>query len=464
MNNRINSKTESKDQHRNKLGYIDPTVAGVDIGDKEIFVSIPDGKGQVIIKSYKTTTPQLHRIGEDLRKAGVKTAVMEATGVYWVPLYEILEEKGFRSVLVDAKSVKNIPGRKTDVLDCQWIQVLYSNEIVRPAYRPRKDRLALRGYVRWRNSIIKTKQTALLHMEKSLQLMNIKLSSAVSDIASISGIKIIRAIVAGEMEPSYLASLRDRGCKKEESFFIEALTGNYQKEHLFALEQSLKQFDFSDQQLAECDERILGELERLPNVVETLPPRRDKDKKKNGYYASKAKPRKNQLHFDVQKILWQKTGIDMTAIIGFGDLTALCVFAELGGTDVSAWRNCKAFGSWLKLCPGNNISGGKRRKSKSQPCANYISQALRLAAVAAKRTQSYMGAYIRRITGRTDKSKGIKAGAHKLSYLLYNMCKNGWEYHDKGENYYEIKQREKAEKNLLRRAKEMGFELVQKTA
>jgi transposase len=451
-------------RHKNKLGFIDPTVAGIDIGDKEIYVAIPDGVGETNVQSYGTTTPELHRIAEALKEAGVQTAVMEATGIYWVPLYEILEDKQFKSVLVDAKSVKNVPGRKTDVVDCQWIQVLYSNGLLRAAFRPPRNRLALRGYVRWRQNIIKARQITLLHLEKCLQLMNIKLSTAVSDIAGVSGMNIIRAIASGQRDPAYLASLRNVRCKKDERMFIDALTGNFQEENLFSLQQALAQYDFLNSQLQECDKKILSQLESLPTIIETAPPRRDKDKKTKPAYSAARKPDKNSPSFDVQAILWKKSKIDFTALPGIGQSTALLIYAELGGTDVSSWKSEKEFASWLKLCPGNNISGGKRRKSKKQPCTNYISQALRMASLGAKKSTSFVGAHIRRITGRTDKPKGIKAGAHKLACLLYNMCKNGWEYHEKGEDFYEKRHSEICLKNLERKAKEFGYDLVKKVA
>lgn len=448
-------------QHKNKLGYIDPTVAGIDIGDKLIHVSIPDGKGGSYVKEFGTTTPQLHQIVKVLKEAKVETGVMEATGVYWIPLYEIMEEAGLTPVLVDAKNVKNPPGRKTDVVDAQWIQTLYSCGLLRAAYRPPRDRLKLRSYVRHRIGVIKTKQFSLLHMEKALQLMNIKLSTATSDIAGATGFNIIRAIVAGERNPHKLAAIRSKLCKKEEKVFIEALTGNYQEEHVFALKQSLAQYDFSHKQLEDCDECIKKELERLPDVVNTPPPENHKDKKKHPAFSKLKKPKKNELSFDVRAVLWRKTGIDLTALAGIADITALVIYAELGGTDVSAWNNDKAFSSWLKLSPGNNVSGGKRRKSKrQQPSANYISQALRMSAVAAKRSDTALGAHIRRICGRADKPKGIKAGAHKLAILVYHMCKDGWLHYEKGAEYNENIHAKKTLASLHKRAETLGYKLV----
>lgn len=321
-------------QHKNKLGYIDPTVSGIDIGDKLIHVAIPDGKGGTRVEEFGTTTPDLQKIVNALKAAAVSTAVMESTGVYWIPLYEILESSGLKPVLVDAKSVKNVPGRKTDVDDCQWIQTLYSNGLLRAAYRPPQDRLKLRAYVRQRLGIIKNKQIALNHIEKALQLMNIKLSTVLSDIGGMSGFDIIRAICAGERDPIVLAQMRNKKCRKPEQIFIDALTGNYREEHIFALKMALEQYDFSSQQLSRCDQQIQEELETFPIVTDDPPPNRDKDKRKNetiDRYANAKKPKKNEVIFDVRKMLWERSGIDMTALPGVGDNTALLIFAELGG-------------------------------------------------------------------------------------------------------------------------------------
>jgi transposase len=465
MSHHSNSNHLNKPQDKNKLGYIDPTVAGIDIGDKLIHVSIPDGKKSAYVRTFGTTTPELHQIVKTLKEAKVETGVMEATGVYWIPLYEIMEESGLFPVLVDAKNVKNPPGRKTDVVDAQWIQTLYSAGLLRAAYRPPRDRLKLRSYVRQRMGVIKTKQYSLLHMEKALQLMNVKLSTATSDIAGTSGLNIMRAIAAGERDPRKLSALRSKLCKKEESIFVAALTGNYQEEHIFSLKQALALYDFAHKQLEECDVCIQKELEQFPDVTNTPPPENYKDKKKHPTFSKFKKPKKNDFSFDVRAILWKKSGIDLTAIAGISDITALIIYTELGGTDVSAWSSCKAFSSWLKLAPGNNVSGGKRRKSKRQkPSANYISQALRMSSVAAKRSDTSLGAHIRRLCGRSDNSKGIKAGAHKLATIIYHMCKNGWQYYEKGAEHNEKMHAEKTLIGLHKKAKILGYKLVQEVA
>jgi transposase len=294
--------------------------------------------------------------------------------------------------------------------------------------------------------------------------MNIKLSGALSDIGGISGMDIIRAIVKGERDPVKLANLRNRNCKKAEESFVAALTGNFQKEHIFSLKQALDVYDFAEKQMDECDELIKAELECLPTVTTQPIPKRAKDKKKDGKYKTVQKPKKNSFTFNVRDLLWKKSGIDATCLDGIEESSALVLFAELGGTDVSSWKRDKEFGSWLKLCPGNNISGGKRRKSKRQPCTNYTSQVFRMASLSAKKTDSALGAHIRSISGRADKPKGIKAGAHKLAILYYNMCKYGWEYHRKGAAEYEQAYNQRRLKSLQKAANSLGFELQPKKA
>lgn len=456
------SKLKNSKKIKSKLGYVDPTVAGIDIGSKLIHVSIPCKEKGVRVREYGSLTPDLHEIAAELKKAGVKTAVMEATGVYWIPLFETLESPQYdlKPILVDAKSVKNVPGRKTDVVDCQWIQVLYSSGLLRPAFRPKRDRLTLRSLARTRQGIIKTRQRALLHMEKTLQLMNIKLSTALSDIAGVSGMAIIRAIVDGERDASKLADLRSSRCKKATETFLAALTANYQDDHLFALKMALEQYDFSLSQLENCDNRILEELENLPDVTTEALPLREKDKQANGKYRQAQKPKKNTYSFDAREVLWRKSGVDFTALPGVGEGSALAIFAELGGADVEAWKSEKEFASWLKLCPGNNISGGKRRKSKHQPSVNPIAQVLRMCALSCKQSKSGLGAFIRRMCARTDNMKGIKAGAHKIARVLYQMCKFGMQYIEKGEAYHEEAYRARLLKSLEKRAKTFGFSLI----
>lgn len=443
---------------QNHLGSFSPKVAGIDIGKDLIHVSFYDGKSGSIVQEFGSTTTQLLEIVKVLKKAKARTAVMESTGVYWIPLFETLEDHGFEAVLVDARSVKNVPGRKTDVQDCQWIQTLYSNGLLRPAFRPEKPRVRLREFVRHRSNIIKARKTSLLHIEKALQLMNIKLGSALSDISTISGLEIVRAISRGIYDPRELAKLRSKQCKKPEEVFVASLSGNFQEEHIFSLKQALAQYDFFGAQLEQCDERIQQELESLPDQTEQPRPENSKDRSKKKFAQCK-KARRNGFSIDIKGILWKKSGIDLTALRGIDDSTALTIFTELGGTDMSPWKSSKHFCSWLKLCPGNNISGGKSRSGKGQKCVNRVTQALRMAAQSAKRSNTALGAYIRGMCARLGNKEGIKAGAHKLARWIYLMMKYGWDYVEGTVEEYEEDHQERRLRNLQRRAREMGYEL-----
>ncbi len=432
-------------------------VAGIDIGSTLIHVAILNENSEYIVREFGTTTPDLIEIANWLIESNIKSVAMEATGVYWIPLFEILEDRGLNAALVDPKSAKNVPGRKTDVLDCQWIHRLFSCGLLRAAFRPAKDREAFRAFMRHRSNLIKARQKSILQMNKSLLLMNIKIDNVLSEVASVSGMNIIRAIVVGEKDPKKLAALRHNSCKKPESFFIAALTGNFQKTHLFTLKQSLETYDYFRDQIDECDKMILEELQSWKTIVnEPLP----SPKKKKCKYSAKKKPDQNEFNFDIDTILYQKTGVNLTSINSIGSLTFATLISELGGKEgLNSFKTEKHWTSWLTLCPGNNVSGGKSHGGQSRKGKNRIKRALCVAAMSLSNSKCALGAYYRRIASRTSKAKGIKAVAHKLARLLYNLLKNGTEYVEIGQDQYEKHYQQKRIKNLLKNAKELGLEL-----
>jgi transposase len=411
-------------------------------------------------------TPDLLEIANWLIKSNVKSAAMEATGVYWIPLFEILYDKGLKPILVDPKSAKNVPGRKTDVLDCQWIHRLYSCGLLRPAFRPAKDKEVFRAYMRHRSNLIKARQIAILQMNKALLLMNLKLDVAVSEVISVTGISIIRAIVGGERDPHRLAAFRHRSCKKSISVFIAALTGNFQKTHLFALKQSLETYDYFASKIDECDQMIFEELQKWDTLVEGSLPSKKKDINTGAYdYKNHRKPDQNEFNFDIQTLLYQKTGIDLTAINSLGGITVATIISELGGKEgLLAFPTEKHFTSWLMLCPGNNVSGGKRLGGQSRKGKNRIKRALLMAAMSLCNSKCALGAYYRRMASRVSKSKALKAVGHKLARLIYNLLKNGNQYVEVGQEQYEKKYKEKRIKNLHKNAKELGYELIKPAA
>ncbi len=457
---KINLSQPKKSKNKSKgMEPIIDNVAGIDIGSSLIHVAILNENSEYEVREFATFTPDLIEIANWLIQSNVKTSAMEATGVYWIPLFEILEDSGLKPALVDPKSAKNVPGRKTDVLDCQWIHRLYSCGLLRPAFRPAKSKEAFRAFMRHRGNLIKARQKAILQMDKSLLLMNIKLDIALSEVASISGMNIIRAIVKGERDPKKLAALRHFSCKKPESVFLAALTGNFQKTHLFTLKQSLQTYDYFREQIDECDKMILEELESWETIIEgTPPPSKKKDKKSK--FSRARKPDQNEFNFDIETILFQKTGVNLSAINSVGSLTLATIISEIGGREgLNAFQTEKKWTSWLTLCPGNNVSGGKSLGGQSRKGKNRIKRALCVAAMSLCNSKCALGAYYRRMASRTSKAKALKAVAHKLARLIYNLLKHGTEYVEVGQDKYEEHYQKKRLKNLMKNAKELGFEL-----
>jgi transposase len=446
------------------LQTLNPHAAGIDVGAREMWVAVPDGSvpqrtsGRSDdlpsrVRCFGTYTAELRRLAEWLRGASVDTVAMEATGVYWIPLYDLLEAEGFRVLLVDPHQTRAAPGRpKTDVKDCMWIQRLHSLGLLSAAFRPEEPIRVLRSYQRHRASLVEDQSRFVLRMQKALEQMNVKLTQAVSDVLGVTGLAIIEAILAGVRDPVKLAALRQRGCKRDRAAIAKALEGTWQAEHLFALKQALETYKHFQAKIGECDRAIEAHLETLalPEPPEPLP-------------AARVRPaRKNEVRFDARKALYQMSGLDLTAIEGIGPGTALVLLSEIG-TDVSRWRNQKAFGSWLGLAPNPKKSGGKLKSSRTRAGANRAAQALRLAARTLQRSKSALGAFFRRIASRRGVPKAITAVAYKLARIVYGMLKNGQQYVARGQEEYEEEHRKRQLRTLEKKAREMGYELKEKT-
>jgi transposase len=374
---------------------------------------------------------------------------MESTGVYWVPVFEILESYGIEALLVNARESKNVPGRKTDVNDAQWLQQLHQFGLLRASFRPQAQIAALRAYLRQRERLLEYAASHIQHMQKALMQMNVQLHHVVSDITGVTGMKIIRAIVAGNHDPSALAQYRDVRCKASVETIRQALTGHYQPEHLFALEQALALYDTYQQQVERCDERIeqaLEGLQREERPAEPLPAARHRT------------PAPNAPKFDVRATLYGILGMDLTQIHGLGPYLSLKLLGECG-TDMTRWPSAKHFTSWLGLAPGNKISGGKVLSSRTRRTSNRAAALLRLAAGAVGKTQSALGAFYRRLSARVGKSKAITATARKIAVLFYNAMRYGMKYVDPGASYYEDRYRQRLVANLRRRAESLGYVL-----
>jgi transposase len=434
----------------NALEQINPNAAGIDVGAEEVYVAVPPDRDQQSVRSFPTFTADLCNLAEWLKSCQIETVAMEATGVYWIPLFEMLEEKGFEVCLVNARHLKNVTGRKTDVLDCQWIQQLHTYGLLNPSFRPPEQIAAIRDLVRHREMLVRYRSAHIQHMQKALTLMNVRLTNVLSDITGVTGLKIIRAIISGERNPQLLASMREPGCKKSEAEIVKSLEGHYKREHLFALKQALELYDFYDQQLMACD----AELEAMYQEVE--PP---EDPGTPPPAPRKRKRRKNEAYFDLAPALYRLAGVDLTQIDGIDELTVQKVLSETG-TDMSKWPTVKHFTSWLRLCPNNKITGGKVMHAGVQPTTNRASTALRVAAASLKNSDSALGAYYRRMRARLGTPAAVTATAHKLARIIYFLLKEHKSYHDLGSDYYEQQHRMRVLRNLSRRASMLGFCLV----
>ncbi len=433
-----------------QLQQVNLNAAGIDIGATSHFVAVPAGRDTVSVREFATFTADLHALADWLEQCGVDTVVMESTGVYWIPLFELLEQRGFEVLLVDARKVKNVSGRKSDVLDCQWLQQLHTFGLLQAAFRPADAIVALRSYLRQRAMLIQGATPHIQHMQKALQQMNLLLHQVVDDITGVTGLTIIRAILAGERDPQVLAQHRDPRCKHSAEVIAKSLVGNYREEHLFALEQAVALYDTYQAQLAACDVRIEAYLAGLETVTDEPPPPPAK---------RRPKPKGNQPRFDARTYLYRLTGVDLTRIDGLEAGSALSLIAEIG-TDMRRWKTANHFVSWLGLCPGTKVSGGKRLSSKTKPTASRAATILRVAAQSLHHSQSALGAYYRRMAARIGKPQAITATAHKLARIVYSMLTHGTAYVDAGQDYYERQYKERVVRNLQHRAKALGFELV----
>lgn len=429
-----------------RLEVTNPNAAGIDVGCASHYVSVPADRDDEPVREFKSFTVDVHKMADWLQECGVDTVAMESTGVYWIPVYEILERRGFTVLLVNARHVKNVAGRKSDVLDCQWLQQLHSYGLLRGAFRPADQVCVLRALNRQRNMLLRMQARHIQHMQKALVQMNIQLANVISDVVGETGQKILRAIVAGERDPYVLAGMRNVRIKASEEEIVQSLRGNWRDEHVFALQQALELFDIYAAKLAECDERM--ELQMIMQHKHDGVPGKARNQ-----------ARRNKPKFDLRTRLYQMCGVDLTRIDGIDVGTAMTVLAEVG-VDMSKFPTVKHFAAWLGLCPGTKISGGKVLGSKTQKSANKTAQALRQAASCLKNSQSALGAYYRRMCAKMDKPKAITAAAHKLARLIYTMITKGEEYVDQGQAYYEERYRQRVEINLRRKAESLGLRLV----
>jgi transposase len=435
---------------------IQPDAAGIDCGQNSHFVSVTPERDPEPLREFRTFTSDLQRLAQWLAQCGVKTVAMESTGVYWIPLYEILEQRGFEVVLVNAHDLHNVRGRKTDVQDCEWLRQLHCVGLLRPSFRPAAAMVPLRSFMRQRAILVEELTARVLRMQKVLTEMNLMLHTVVSDITGVTGLKIIRAILAGERDPERLAVHRDGRCHASREELIAALTGNYREEHLFSLRQNFAGYQFHLHQIVECDTEIEALLNTLaaqqPPPTAALPaPRR------------KAISRKHAPAFDIRGPLHRLTGgADLSQIDCIGPQAALQIVAEIG-IDMSRWPTAKHFTSWLTLAPNNKVSGGRLLSSRTPPSANRVAAILRRCAMSLGRTSTALGAFYRRLAARAGKAKAITAAARKLAVLVYRVMSATLTYHDPGPVAYHQLNRARELKSLRKRAKLLGFDLLDRS-
>ncbi len=449
MKNRKPKSKTAKKKKRRSLSVVNPNAAGIDVGSRSHYVAIPAHCGDDTVREFGCLTPELHEMAKWLKQNGVETVAMESTGVYWIPVAQILEQYDIEVNLVDGRAAKNVPGRKSDVQDCQWIQELHSFGLLRAAFRPTDEMVVLRSYWRHRAELVTEASEQIHHMQKSLELMNLQLHKVLSDITGVSGMKIIRAIVSGERNTSVLAQMRHKSVKSSEQTIIDALTGDWRQEHLFTLKQALESYDFHQSQMAACDQQIEQYMQQFSSQG-------DMDKLEGRNMGAR---RKNQVHFDLRSELYRITGVDLTTIDSIQALTAQTVISECG-YDMSRFPTEGHFASWLGLCPNHEITGGKVRRRGTRKVYNRAAHALRVAAQSLQHSKTALGAYYRRMKGRVGPSKANTATAHKLAKLIYRMLKFGMDYVDTGQEAYEQQYQERLLNSIRKRAKQMGYEVV----
>jgi transposase len=448
-------KKKSTKVNFDSLPRIEPDAAGIDIAHREHWCAVPAGRCEKPVRSFGTFTEDLEGMADWLQQCGIKTVAMESTGVYWIPAFQILERRGFAVRLVNARHVKNVSGRKSDVLDCQWLQRLHSYGLLNASFRPADQMCVLRSYLRYRDELVCARSVQSQHMQKALQQMNVQLHQVLSDITGVSGLRIIEAVLAGERDTRKLAGLADGRVRASQATIAKALRGDYRAEHLFVLQCAFDLHQTYERKIHSCDEQIIAQMAQLPDRVnlreQPAPPR----KAGRGAYRDRVAGK------DLREELYRWSGVDLTAIESIGVLTAQVVLSEIG-LDMDRWRSEKHFTSWLGLCPDNRISGGKVLSSHTRHVLNPVADALRIAATTLQNSKTALGSFYRRMRARLGAASAITATAHKLARIIYRLLKHGEHYVQQGLDAYENKYRERLLLHLKKTAANLGFELAPK--
>ena len=446
---------------QSKLTITNPDAAGIDVGARVHYVAVPEDRAEVSVRSFGAYTAQLDELAQWLKDCGITTVAMESTGVYWVSLYQKLEEAGLEVLLVDAHQAKHVPGRKSDVQDCQWLQQLHSYGLLRAAFRPEDSICRLRSLQRHRKSLVQYGAMWIEHIQKALNEMNLHLHHVLSDISGQSGLAILDAILAGERDPRKLASLAHYRVQKSQAQIEAALTGDYRPELLFALSQALQNYRQTQQQIAQCDLRI---EKQLAQIADCTNPSQASEPTPSSPDSAGGKPRKTKtkdaLELSLAGHLKRILGVDLTTIPGLNILAILTLVSEIG-TNMAKWRNEKAFVSWLGLSPNNKISGQRVLSSRTRKVVNRAATILRLAAMILGHSNTPLGSFYRRKRAQLSAPKAITATARKLGCLIYRLIKNGQGYQETDVHIYELKYKDQILSSLRKRANSFGFDLVE---
>ena len=468
---------KNKPAGRAELPVMRPDAAGIDVGSTSVHVAVPGDRDPEPVRTFEVFTPDLHTLADWLVKCGVKTVAMESTSVYWIPLFQILEARDIDVCLVNARHVKNVPGRKTDVSDCQWLQYLHSVGLLRASFRPEQAVCAVRTLLRHRESLVQMAGTHVHHMQKALDQMNLQIHHVISDITGVTGLAILDAVLEGERDPDKLAKLRNQRIKASGETIAKSLVGDYRVELLFTLRQSLKGYRACEAMIADCDaetHRMLVEIESKNEPPPTpepgvVPDKAAPDRPFNltseweripgvdlTKVPDKAAPdRPFNLTAELERIL----GVDLTKVPGLGPLNVQVIVGEVSG-DLSKFRSAAAFASWLGLCPANDVSGGRVLKTGTRKVNNRAAKALRLAAQTLYRSKTPLGDFYRRMRAKLGGPKAVTAAAHKLARLIYRLVTTGKAYDESTFAKQQERYRKNQEAKLASKARELGYELV----
>jgi transposase len=441
---------------------LEPNAAGIDIGAREMYVAVPPDRDEHPVRIFDTFTADLNELADWLMACRITTVAMESTGVYWIPVYEILEARGIRACVVNARHMKNVPGRRTDWHECQWIQMLHSVGLLRAGFRPEGEVCALRALMRHRGELVQMAASHVQHMHKSLTQMNLQIQHVISDLTGVTGLAIIDAILEGQRDPAELAKLRDPRVKAPPEVVEKSLVGHWRSEHLFTLKQSRRLYASYQQQIAECDTEIEQRVGTFPARVDPevkpLPP---DGKKKRNYNKNRKRRAPRQApppSFDLRTELYKLFGVDVTQIPGL-EFLALQLFSEIG-RDMSRWPTASNFISWLALCPDNDITGGRVLWRGKRQAHNRAGQLFRMAAFSLDRNQTPLGHYLRRMKAKLGPQGAHTATAHKIAVIFYTIVKNQVEYDQTIWESRDAQRRQKQTDNLKRHAKRLGYQLI----